>query len=66
MQKYVITGQISAPEAPAGSGAGAPARRLSPKVMFDKDELTTVGFDDGTMVSDFDRVKVDILTLGDL
>jgi hypothetical protein len=66
MQKYVLIGQMSATEAPTDSGAPSSSRRLSQTVLFDKEDLVTVVFDDGTMVSDFDRVKVDILTVSEL
>jgi uncharacterized protein YigA (DUF484 family) len=39
---------------------------LSHAVLFEKEELVTVGFENGTQDSDFNRLKVDILTMGDL
>lgn len=62
VRKFVLTGQIKRPNA----GAQASSGRLNHSVLFEKEELVTVGFDDGKETSDYDRVKVDILTMGDL
>jgi hypothetical protein len=61
-RKFILIGQVKAPIA----GAQTSLRRLNHSVLFEKEELVTVGFDDGKKLSDFDRVKVDILTMGDL
>jgi hypothetical protein len=61
-RKFLVIGRVKAPSA----GAQTSLRRLNHSVLFEKEELVTVGFDDGKKLSDFDRVKVDILTMGDL
>jgi hypothetical protein len=43
-----------------------PSRALSHTILFDKEELVTIAFDDGKIGSDFDLVEVYNLTLGDL
>jgi uncharacterized protein YigA (DUF484 family) len=50
----------------AAASASVVTRVLSPSMLFEKEELVTVGFDNGTKDSDFNRLKVDILTMGDL
>lgn len=42
------------------------AQPLPHKVLFEKESLVTVGFDQDKDVSDFNRVRVDILTLDEL
>ena len=42
------------------------SRALPHKVLFEKESLVTVGFDPEKDVSDFNRVRVDILTLDEL
>jgi hypothetical protein len=47
-------------EPPAGAG------QMSHSILFQQEELATVGFENGKQDSDFNRLKVDILTMGDL
>jgi hypothetical protein len=61
-RKFVLIGRIKVPDAGDQTSSG----RLTHSVLFEKEELVTIGFDDGNKFSDFDRVKVDILTMGDL
>jgi hypothetical protein len=65
-KNYIVVGQTKAPTGPATEIGSTSSRQLSHSILFDKEGLVTVGFDDGKKVSDFDRVKVDILTVGDL
>jgi hypothetical protein len=39
---------------------------LSHSVLFEQEEFVTVGFGDDQLVSDFDQVRVDILTVDKL
>jgi hypothetical protein len=50
----------------AANSSVATASVMSHSVLFEKEELVTVGFENGTQDSDFNRLKVDILTMGDL
>jgi hypothetical protein len=46
--------------------AGAGTSQMSHSILFEKEELVTVGFENGKQDTDFNRLKVDILTMGDL
>ncbi len=53
-------------ERTAAANAPVATYPMSHAVLFEKEELVTVGFENGTKDSDFNRLKVDILTMGDL
>ena len=61
-RELAIVAQKKVPDA----GAKSASRPMTHSVLFEKESLVTVGFDDGKKVSDFDIVRVDILTMDEL
>ncbi|HEX3598738.1 MAG TPA: hypothetical protein VHU84_01275 [Lacipirellulaceae bacterium] len=61
-REFFVVGNQKEPAADANK----PGRPLSHSVLFDKEDVVTIGFDNGKMTSGFDQLKVDILTLGDM
>ena len=61
-QEFYLVGQKKPPNAQARSSP----HPLLHSVLFEKESLVTVGFDDVKKVSDFNTVRVDILTMDEL